>query len=163
MKKLIPILAISLILSACVTYRPQNDADYEKAVTALIDKKSEIIKFNDHAVWYPNRSTIPSAYTFPSTIEGNIVITNKNLYFLEWDKNANTYNIVKKLTIQNIESVKIVSSGLYEQFVIQSKNHNFDLFSVVSDIGRIQSDKNKELSDYINSLIKKSPVAPERH
>lgn len=163
MKKLIPVLILSLLLSACVTYRPQYDADYEKAVSAVVDKNSEIIKFNDHAVWLPNRSTAPSAYTHFSSIEGNMVITNKNLYFLEWDTDSNAYNIVKKINFSDIEKAKIVSSGLYERFVIQSKNNHFDFFSVLSEIGRVQSDKNVAIHKYIQSIIKKSPVTPESH
>lgn len=163
MKKLIVVIFLSLILSACATYRPKYDADYEKAVSAVIDKSSETIKFNDHAVWRPNRSTIPSPYTPSSSIEGNMVITNKNLYFLEWDTDENIYNIVKKIDISDIENTKITTYGLNEQLVVQSKNYNFDLFTVVSDIGRVQVDQNAEIHKYIQSLIKKSPVAPERH
>lgn len=163
MKKLIPVLFLSLILSGCVTYRPQYDADYEKAISALIDKNVETITFNDHAMWYPNRSTIPSPYTSFSSVEGNMVITNKNLYFLEWDTDANTYNIVKKIDISDIENTKIVTFGLNEQLVVQSKKYNFDLFTIVSDIGRVQADKNIAIHKYLNSIIKNSPVSPERH
>ena len=162
MKKLIPVLVLSLLLSACVTYRPENDADYEKAVSVVIDKNSEIIKFNDHAIWYPNRSTIPTVFPIPTPIEGNMVITNKNLYFLEWDTDSNAYNIVKKLPITDIQNIKITTFGLNRQLAIQSKNNNFDLFSYTSHIKR-DGDKNIEVLNYINSLIKKSPVTPESH
>lgn len=162
MKKLIVVIFLSLILSGCTTYRPQYDADYEKAVSAVIDKSSETIKFNDHAIWHPNRSTIPTVFPIPTPIEGNMVITDKTLYFLEWDSDSNAYNIVKKLPITDIQNVKITTFGLNRQLAIQSKNNNFDLFSYTSHIKR-NGDMNIEVLNYINSLIKKSPEAQERH
>lgn len=161
MKKLIPILAISLILSACVTYRPQNDADHEKAISVAINKP-ETIKFNGHAIWHPNRSTIPTVFPIPTPIEGNMIITDKILYFLEWDSSSNSYNVVKKLPISDIEDIKITTYGLNRQLVIQSKNNNFDLFSYTSHIKR-DGDKNIEVLNYIKPIIKKSPMTPERH
>lgn len=160
MKKLIVVIFLSLILSGCTTYRPQYDADYEKAVSAVIDKSSETIKFNDHAYWYPNRSVME--YTF-STIEGNLLVTNKTLYFLQWDTEANSYNVVKKIPISNIKNAKIVSYGINKFASIQSAGDHFDIFTFVYDVAGIKSDQNKEMSEYINSLIKKSPVTPERH
>ena len=157
MKKLISVLVLPLILSACATYRPQYDADYEKAISVVINKNSEIIKFNDHAYWYPNRSVME--YTF-STIEGNLLVTNSTLYFLQWDTDANSYNVVKKIPISNIKNAKIVSYGINKFVSIQSIGDHFDIFTFVYDIAGIKSDQNKEMCAYINSLIKKSPVAP---
>ena len=154
MKKTIIALCLALSLASCVTYRPQYDDDYEKAVLSVIDKTSEKIKFNDHAIWLPNRSTIPLRADSSSQIEGNMVITDKNLYFLEWDSNENIYNIVKKISIPEMKNVKVVKYGLNRQFVIQSKNGGFDLFAFTSHIA-IDFNKNIEASNYLNSLINK--------
>lgn len=152
MKKTVIAFCLALSLAACVTYRPQYDDDYKKSVLSVIDETSETIRFNDHAIWHPNRSTIPIRADSSSQIEGNMVITDKNLYFLEWDSNETIYNTVKKLSISEIKSVKIVKYGLNRQFVIQSKNGEFDLFAFTSYIA-IDVDKNVEASKYLNSLI----------
>ncbi len=91
-----------------------------------------------------------------------MVITNKNLYFLEWDTDANTYNVVKKLPISQIENVKATKFGFNHQLSIQSNGSNFDLFSYASSVG-IDAEKNNQVLEYLKHIIKKSPVAPKRH
>lgn len=164
MKKLIPVLVLSLLLSACATYRPQYDADYEKAVSAVIDKSSETVKFNDHAVWFPNQSTIQvrPIFALQAYNDGNIVITDKALYFMEWDSKSNEYNTVRKIYFSDVKNIKLAEFGPSKRFVIQSNPDRFDMFSFVSH-EIYDSEKNIEAYKYIQSLIKKSPVAPERH
>ena len=164
MKKLVFLAFLLLLLSGCTTYRPQYDADYEKAVSAVIDKSSETIKFNDHAVWFPNQSTIQvrPIFALQAYNDGNIVITDQTLYFMEWDSNSNEYNTVRKIDFTNVKNVKLVEFGPSRRFVIQSNSDRFDMFSfVTSEI--YDSEKNIEAYKYINSLIKKSPEAQERH
>lgn len=160
MKKLVSIISLLFLLAGCTTYRPQQDADYEKAVSDVIDKSSETVKFNDHAIWYPNSSVMSTSL---SAIEGNLALTNKTLYFLQWDTEANSYNIVKRILISDIKDSKIISYGINRFVSVRSSGDNFDIFTFIYDAGPTKSDQNKEMSEYINSLIKKSPAAPERH
>ena len=164
MKKLVSIVSLLLILSGCTTYRPQDDAYYEKAVSAVIDKNIETVKFNDHAVWFPNQSTIQvrPIFALQAYNDGNIVITDKALYFMEWDSNSNEYNTVRKIDFSNVKNIKLAEFGPSKRFVIQSNPDRFDMFSFVSH-EIYDSEKNIEAYKYIQSFIKKSPVTPERH
>ena len=164
MKNLVSIISLLLLLAGCTTYRPQYDADYEKAVSSVINKNSEEIKFNGHATWFPNQSTIQvkPIFALQAYNEGNMVITDKTIYFMEWDAGSNEYNIVRKIALSNIKNAKLVEFGPSSRFVIQSNIDRFDMFTFMS-YEMYDSEKNIEAYNYINSLIKKSPVSPERH
>lgn len=151
MKKIITALCLTISLSACVTYRPQYDNDYKKAVLAITDKQEQV-KFNGYGYWHPNMSVILTNLNLP-IIRGNLVITDQRIYFLEWHEDENVYKVIKRINLSDIKNVKYTSFALNNAISIEQKNEKFEMFSYKSAIDMADKDKNLQAIDYLKSRI----------
>ena len=148
MKKTVIALCLALSLASCVTYRPQYDDDYEKAMSTVIGQ-NEQIKFEGYCYWHPNTSVLRTNYY----LTGNLVVTDKGIYFLEWNEDENLYKVTKKIYLSNIKNVKYMSHSLNNGISIEQKNEKYDMFSYGSPVGIAESSKNQLAADYIKSKI----------
>ncbi len=135
MKKLV--LALALIffvfaISACVhiAYGPTDnitDAAYVQSVQAIIGN-NEAIKFMDKAYMLADTKTPGPAQTWG--VFGTIVVTDKTLYFLFWNRNANAFDVLRKLPITDMLNIDHISSifGPGDYVRIEDGNNRFDLF-----------------------------------
>ncbi len=128
MKKILLATCFALFLAGCANTRPSDDSAYQAAVSAVT--QNEKVIFNNRGVWYPNQSkiVIRPVFAMPPMLDGNLTITDKAVYFMEWDDNSKEYNIVYKQSLQDIQRVKTEKFGLGIRLFIQSKT-TWDGFS----------------------------------
>lgn len=132
------VLALALIwitfaMSACVkvTYGPSDtitDANYVQSAQAAVDDK-ETIRFMDKGYMLANTANPGPAQTWG--VFGTIVVTDKTLYFLFWNRNTNAFDILRKLPVADMADVTHISSawGPGDYVSIKDKERRFDLFS----------------------------------
>lgn len=122
MKKLLISVLCTLLLTGCGTTRPRDDAAYKAAVSAVTN--SENIIFNHSGVWLPNQSKINLRSM--QTFDGNITITDKAVYFMEWDPDTNAYAVTMKRSISDIKAIKFDAFGRTQLFFIGSGETTWD-------------------------------------
>jgi hypothetical protein len=152
MKKLVFAFALvffAFAMSACVhvVYGPSDNAQYVQSVQAVVGS-GEGIKFMDKGYFVAHRAAPGFGQTWG--VHGTIVVTDKILYFLFWNRNANTFDVIRKLPIADIVNINHISS-VSDCLSIEDKNHRFDLFSYSSDHAK----KNRELLNYLNAVRNK--------
>lgn len=148
MKKLILAVIVSaFVLTGCETVVPADEVQNQNAINAVITQDQEQIKFHGRASWFPNQSKFMAGTLFalPPFIEGNLVITDQNVYFLQWDEIGKEYNVVMKRPISEIENVKIDTFGRNRRLFILSKGPIWDGFCYQ---GSAMVDVDKTVSAY---------------
>jgi hypothetical protein len=145
-------------LSACVhiTYGPSDniaDAGYVQSVQAVVDSK-EAIQFMDKAFWLPNTVAPGPAQTWG--VFGTIVVTEKTLYFLYWNRNAKAFDVLRKLPVADVVNMKHITSifGPGDYISTEDKDRRFDLFScfeMYAASTAILIDKNRKLLNSLNA------------
>jgi hypothetical protein len=159
MKKFVLALALSAFaLSACVhvAYGPSDniaDAGYVQSVQAVVDG-NETIKFMDKAFCLPNTPKPGPAQTWG--VFGTVVVTDKTLYFLYWNRNAKAFDVLRKLPVADVVNIKHITSifGPGDYVSTEDKDHRFDLFSCLELFATptaILIDKNRKLLDSLNA------------
>lgn len=159
MKKLV--LAFSLVfcafaLSACVRapYGPSDDvtdAGFVRSVQAVVDS-GEDLKFVNKVYWLPNMET-PTMQPWGSF--GTVVVTDKTLYFLFWNRNANAFDVLHKQPVADIVNVKHITSiyGPGDYISVEDKNKRFDLYTCYAVFAAEDMiEKNQELLGCLNTV-----------
>ena len=161
MKKFVFAFALvffAFAMSACalVTYGPSDntaDAQYVQSVKAVVDSE-EVIKFMNKGYFVAKAAAPRFGQTWGAS--GTIVVTDKTLYFLFWNRNANAFDVLRKLPIADIVNINHISS-VFEPgdcLSIEDKNHRFDLFScreMFSKANINMVEKNRELLNCLNA------------
>ncbi|MDR1396480.1 MAG: hypothetical protein LBJ14_01925 [Desulfarculales bacterium] len=160
MKKLVFAFALVFFasaMSACVhiAYGPSDyvgDAEYVQSVQAVVDS-TEAIKFTDKAYMLANTAQPGPAQTWG--VFGTVAVTDKTLYFLYWNQNANAFDVLRKLPVTGIVNINHISSiwGPGDYLSVEDKNHRFDLFSCYEMYSTANlAEKNRELLNYLNAV-----------
>jgi hypothetical protein len=163
MKKFVFAFALvffAFTMSGCVrtTHGPSDstgDAAYAKSVQAVVGS-AETIKFMDRAYMLANTAKPGPAQTWGAF--GTIVVTDKTLYFLFWNRNAGSFDVLRKLPITDIVNIDHISSvwGPGDYISIEDKDHRFDLFSCYTiPVTANVVEKNRELLNYLNAVRNK--------
>lgn len=126
MKKLLASALLAILLTGCASTRPADDASYQQAVNAVIN--NEQIKFNKRGNWYPNHSkiTIRPIFAQLPVFDGNLTITDKAVYFMEWDGTANAYGVTMKRNLSDIKEVKLDTFGRSHLILIRTGEATWD-------------------------------------
>ncbi|SBV97894.1 exported hypothetical protein [uncultured delta proteobacterium] len=152
------VLAFSAFaISACVhiAYGPSDniaDAQYVQSVQAVLDSK-ETITFMDKAYMLANTAKPGPAQTWG--VFGTIVVTDNTLYFLFWNRNANAFDVLRKLPLTDMANIDHISSawGPGDYIAIEDKDHRFDLYSCYTiPVTANVVEKNRELLDSLNAV-----------
>ena len=128
------------------------DAGYVQSVQAVVDSE-EAIKFMDKAFCLPNTAAPGPGQTWG--VFGTIVVTDKTLYFLFWNRNAQAFDVIRKLPITDMVNIKHISSifGPGDYLSIEDKNRRFDLYSCYELYSTADIiGKNRELLDCLNTV-----------
>lgn len=143
-------------MSACVksVHGPSDniaDAQYVQSVHAAVDNE-ETIKFMDKVYWSPN---MESPRMWSGGAFGTIVVTDRTLYFLFWNRSANAFDVLYKQPVADMVTVKHITSiyGSGDYVSIEDKNKRFDLytcFALYDSDNMIE--KNRELLDCLNAV-----------
>lgn len=102
--------------------------------------------FNGRGGWHPNTTKIIVGRGAPN--EGNRVVTDKAIYFMQWDDIA--YHIIFKKDFAEIRSVKPYHY-LNKWFVLQTGDMQFDMFAFPFDSG-----KTEQVCTYLKQRIQKT-------
>ncbi len=159
MKKFILAFAIvisAFTMSACVhiDYGPSDntaDAEYVQSVKAVLDS-NEAIKFMNKAYLLANTAKPGPAQTWG--VFGTVVSTDKTLYFLFWDRNAKTFNVLRKLPVADMDDINHISSiwGPGDYIAIKDKSRRIDLYSCYTIPATADVvEKNRELLNSLNA------------
>ena len=147
MKKLFTIVFFSIFLTSCASYRPSSEEDYERAEKQVLTK-NENVKFHGKGGWHPKTTKLIIGRGTPN--EGNLVITDKTVYFMQWDDDANSYDVLYRSDISDIKNVKLYKT-LNNWIIIQSGDTKFDMFAFPFDM-----DKTEQAFIYIKQAIQKN-------
>lgn len=143
-------------LSACahLPYGPSDDptdAAFVRAVQVVVDN-GEDLKFVDKVYWFPKMAA-PSMG--PYGTYGTIVVTDKNLYVLGWNRNTNAFDVRYKQPVTDIVNAEHITSiyGPGDYISVESKNKRFDLYTVFAMFAADDMiEKNRELLGCLTAL-----------
>ena len=143
-------------ISSCahVPYGPSddvNDAGFVRSVQAVIDS-GEDLRFVNKVYWLPKLSS-PTMH--PWGTFGSVVVTDKTLYVLSWDRNANTFIVLYKQPVADIVNVKHITSiyGPGDYISVEDKNKRFDLYTCYAVFAAEDMiEKNQELLGCLNAV-----------
>ena len=146
----------ALAMSACVksVHGPSDnmsDAMYAQSVKAAVDSK-ETIKFMDKGYWLANAAEPGYGQTWGAF--GTIVVTDKNLYFLFWNRDDNVFDVLRKLPVADIVSINHISSlwSPGDCLSIKDKDGRSDLFSCLEMYSEADlAEKNRVFLDCLNA------------
>ena len=146
-------------LSGCihVTYGPSDniaDAQFVNSVQAAVGA-DETITLMNKGYLLANTARPGPAQTWGAN--GTIVLTDKALYFLFWNRNAKAFDVIRKLPVADIRNASHLSSifGPGDYISIEDTNGRFDLFTcheipVSGDL----IERNRKLLESLNALMK---------
>lgn len=143
-------------MSACVhaPYGPSDDvtdAVFVQSVQAVMDS-GEDLKFVNKVYWLAKLST-PTMQ--PWGTFGTVVVTDKNLYFLFWNRNTNAFDVLHKQPVADIVNVKHITSiyGPGDYISVEDKNKRFDLYACYAVFAAEDMiEKNQELLNCLNAV-----------
>jgi hypothetical protein len=159
MKKLVFAFAVVFCvftISSCAhtPYGPSDDvtdAGFVRSVQGVVDS-GEDLRFVNKVYWLPNMAT-PTMNPWGSF--GTIVVTDKTLYFLFWNRSANAFDVLHKQPVADIVNVKHITSiyGAGDYISIEDKNKRFDLYACYAMFAAEDLiEKNRELLDCLNTV-----------
>jgi len=159
MKKLVFAFAVVFCvfaISACahVPYGPSDDvtdAGFVRSVQGVVDS-GEDLRFVNKVYWLPNMAT-PTMNPWGSF--GTIVVTDKTLYFLFWNRSANAFDVLHKQPVADIVNVKHITSiyGAGDYISVEDKNKRFDLYACYAMFAAEDLiEKNRELLGCLNTV-----------
>ena len=70
----------------------------------------------------------------PSIQIGAIVLTDRAIFFAEWERSAHAYVVVKRILFTEIMEVSVFRWGVSRTLVIQQNNFAFDTFGFTRGI-----------------------------
>ena len=144
-------------MSACihVAHGPSEntaDARYAQSVQTVLGS-DEAIKFMDKGYFVANAAKPGPTQTWG--VHGTIVVTDKALYFLFWNRNANAFDVIRKLPVADIVKIDHISSFFApgDSLSIEDTNRRFDLFScfVMYSTDNL-AEKNRKLLNSLNAV-----------
>ena len=146
-------------MSSCVlvAHGPSDnaaDAQYVQSIQTVVDS-NEAIAFMDKGYFVANAAKPGPTQTWGAS--GTIVVTDKTLYFLFWNRHASTFDVIRKLPIADIANIDHISSifNPVDSLSIEDKNHRFDVFScqlMFSKDNQNLVEKNRKLMNCLNEI-----------
>ncbi len=117
-----------LLLAGCASIGPSSSPEFRSLVNQALPSGSGETLLARTGVWYPNMPK--SGWSFDGMELGIVVITEKALYFEEWDTKQKAYKVKFELQHQDIASVTTKSFGLNYAFYVIGKNGRSDAFDI---------------------------------
>ncbi|QNA90443.1 hypothetical protein G4G28_21615 [Massilia sp. Dwa41.01b] len=156
----ISILAALAILSGCSTIGPTDSPEFATLVQAPVPKGDGAVRFFGAAFWYPNQRGFTDVRNgmlsgTPTQIAGALVVADKAILFEQWDDKAKSYDIVKRIPVDDIMSVNVDSMGLGRRVVVRHKDFSFDSFAFTRPSGHFQdADQTVAAAGYLQKFLK---------
>jgi hypothetical protein len=149
------LLALTCISGCAVT--PKLDENGEKQVLASTPKSEGEVRFFSIAQWLPNsREFNFAAEKRTPIVAGVVVVADKSILFQQWG-GPTGLNIIKRVSLEDIEDVNLISHGLSRRIVIRSRGNLYDSFAASEVTGEVSiPDGTKEMHRVILSLMKKA-------
>lgn len=140
MRRFSILLILALIFVGCAAIGPVSSPEFPSLVAKTLSKDDGEIHFFGSGSWYPNvRGFTPNRSLFlakpaPPT-PGVLVITDEALLFLQWDEDAKSFDIIKRLPYSELVAVSLDSYGLNRRIVLRKKDLSYDSFDFTQGSG----------------------------
>lgn len=162
MKKVVFAFALiffAFATSACIhiDYGPSDniaDPQYIQAAQAVMDD-GETIGFMEKAYLLGNTKRPGPAQTWG--VSGTVVVSENTLYFLFWNRNANAFDVLRKLPLADMINIAPISSlfGPGDYISIEDTDHRFDLLSCYEmAAANYTAERTRALLEYLNRVRK---------
>ena len=159
-KNYLAILCISVACVGCVAYGPaSSEKNHQLIKNALPSDDNNTIVMGS-AEWFPltrgfsDFKSILQTGKKPNPKMGGLAVTDKTIYFAEWDESAKRYFLIKKIAINDIQEVILDKWGVNRRFSVQNPDLTFDSFAFISWVTD-ETDRTIKAFEYLKSVVKK--------
>lgn len=125
------LLFVGMMAGCATTIGPVSSPEFPELVAKATPKGAGEIRYYGSGSWYPNiRGFIDirsGRLAYPIT--GILVITKTAIFFQQWDKPTQKYEIIKLLPLSQITEVSLDTYGLNRRIVLRKKDYSFDTFN----------------------------------
>jgi len=153
------LFCLSLAVVGCQTFGPATSEEGQQLIKSALPVDDNNALFLGSGEWNPltrgfsDMRSIVITGQKATTIMGGLAITDKAIYFSEWDKNANRYILVKKININDMQDILLDKYGVNRRFAVQNKDLTFDSFAFVSNWTG-DTDKTVQVYEHLKQIIK---------
>lgn len=135
-------LVLALLSVGCAAIGPTSSPEFPRLVAKTIPKEDGEVRFFGSGNWYPNvRGFTPNrssllARPAPPT-PGVLVIADEALLFQQWDGEAKSFDVVKRLPYSELVAISLDSYGLNRRIVVRKKDLSYDSFDFTQAGGNL--------------------------
>lgn len=149
------VLALTCIFGCAVA--PKLDENGAKQVLASTPKSEGEVRFFSIAQWLPNSREFNFAAEKQSPrISGVVVVAERSVLFQLWG-GPTELNIIKRINLEDIEDVRLISFGLSSRIVVRSRGNQYDSFAASEITGEVSiAEGTKEMYRVILTLLKRA-------
>ena len=150
------------VFLGCSSYGPVSSQEFSQLVQTPLPSNSGKIVLSGTGSWFPNAqgfNDTRSSFLAPpiQPIPGIVVITDKELFFQQWNKKEKKYKIMLRIGFEDIESLSLDKYGLNRRLVIQKKDYSFHTFDFTRGKGQfINGSKTEEAYSLIKQATQKN-------
>ena len=118
-----------------------------------------MVRFFGPAFWYPNQRGFTDVRNgmlsgTPPQVAGALVVADNAILFEQWDDKAKSYDIVKRIPMDDVMSVNVDSMGLGRRVVVRRKDLSFDSFAFTSSSGHFQdAEQTVAMAGYLQKFV----------
>jgi len=133
------------------------DENGAKQVLASTPKKEGEVRFFSIGQWLPNsREFNFAAEKQTPKVAGVVVVADRSVLFQQWG-GPTGLNIIKRISLEDIEEVNLISFGLSSRVVVRSRGNQYDSFAASEITGEVSiAEGTKEMYRVILTLMKKA-------
>jgi hypothetical protein len=157
-KHWISLLTVGAFLSGCSAIGPTSSPEFAALIQVPIPKTDGKTRFFGSANWFPNhrgftdlRSSFLGGNLKP--IPGALVIAEKAIFFEQWNGELKAYEIVKRLSMDDVMSATVDSFGRGRRLVVRKKDYSFDSFEFTQASGNFSDGEKTEASAKFMQIV----------
>ena len=148
------LLFVFTCISGCAV-TPKLDENASKQVLASTPKAEGEVRFFSVAQWLPNSRefNIASGKQTPK-VAGVVVVAERSILFQQWG-GPTGLNIIKRISLEDIEDINLISFGLSKRIVVRSRENQYDSFAASEITGDVSiPEGTKKMYQVILTLMK---------
>ena len=143
------ILSLCLVLSGCATRGPANSDQLPSFAFQALPSDAGTLLQGSPGEWFPNVKGFNDIRSNPfapvSRQVGLVALTDKALYFEQWNTARKSYEVVKRLLLTQVRSITVDTYGASRRIVIQREDFGYDSFGVTQAGGLIVDKSETEI------------------
>ena len=159
MKKLLCIFALIILGGCAVGSINDSQPDYDELISKSVPAEYGRIELFGNGRWYPNTKGFALVRgmflgSLVNQVPGALVITDKQILFLQWDDPSKRFDVIKKVEMASLKSADLDKYGLGNLIVIRHQDLSYDSFTFIKGSALSDSEKNDKAVNIIKSQIK---------